>query len=123
MSRRDVCLLSAVVSALQFGEGGYHSPDFLEAVSDWLALDVQDAHQAGMEQAAASIVERLRTQAFQSYIHEASDRLEHEGSKTKGFAMQLAAWIEREAKKLNKRFGEPIVACVTHLALHSWPHS
>ncbi len=111
--RRNICLLTAVDSALKFGEGGYHSPDFFEAVSDWLVLDVRDTRHPSLQAAAQSIMEGVRSQAFQSYIQEASDQLDLEGSKTKPFAMAMAIWIEKEAKKLSKKFRDPIAGCVT----------
>lgn len=106
--RRDICLFSAVESALIHSQNGYHSPDFLEAVSDWLALDAQDVSHPSLQRAATSIVERARVQAYKSYINEASERFEFEGGKTRGFAMAMAGWVESQAKKLNKKFMEPI---------------
>ncbi|ORY22446.1 hypothetical protein BCR39DRAFT_473965 [Naematelia encephala] len=106
--RRDICLLAAVDSALAYGANGYHSPDFLEAVSDWLALDYRDTSHSTLSQLNTSIVERIRIQAYKSYIEEAGERLEREGSKTRAFAMDMAVWVEKEVKKLNKRFGDPI---------------
>ena len=112
MARRNTCLFTAIDSALAFGEGGYHSLEFPEAVSDWLALDVRDAKHPSHDATEQSIADRIRAQAFQSYIQEASNRLEHEGSKNKAFALALAGWIEKEAKKLNKIFLDPITKYV-----------
>jgi len=114
MKRRDLCLLTAVHSALAFEEGGgYHSPEFFEAASDWFVLDIRDTQNPSLVTLERSIAERVRSQAFQSYIQEASDRLHHEGSKSLPFAMGLAVWIEKEAKKLSKKFADPITPCVT----------
>ncbi len=107
-------MLNAVNTALEYGEGGYHSPDFFEAVSDWLVLDIRDASLPALDATARNTLERVRAQAFQSYIQEASDRLEHEGSKTKAYVLGLAGWIEKEAKKLNKKFSDPITECVLY---------
>lgn len=108
MSRRDACFLAAVDQALAYGKGGYHSPDFLEAVTDWLVVGTQDISGAHLSRVAENIVSRIRSQAFESYVSEAGDQLDREGSRTKAFAMGMASWIEKEAKKLNKRLGDPI---------------
>jgi hypothetical protein len=108
IARRNACFLSSVDQALAYGKNGYHSPDFLEAVSDWLVLGEQDVTALHLSRTAENIVSRIRSQAFESYVSEAGEVLDKEGSRTKGFAMAMATWIEKEAKKLNKRFGDPI---------------
>ena len=108
IARRDACFLASVDQALAFGKNGYHSPDFLEAVSDWLVLGEQDVSGSHLSRIGENIVSRIRSQAFESYVSEAGEVLDKEGGRTKGFAMTMAAWIEKEAKKLNKRFGDPI---------------
>jgi hypothetical protein len=108
MARRDACFLLSVDQALAVGKNGYHSPDFLEAVSDWLVLGTQDVSASHLAKIAENIISRIRSQAFESYVSEAGDQLDREGSRTKAFAMAMATWIEKEAKKLNKKFGDPI---------------
>lgn len=108
IARRDACFLASVDQALAYGKNGYHSPDFLEAVSDWLVLGEQDVTSPHLSRIAENIVSRIRSQAFESYVSEAGEVLDKEGSRTKGFAMAMAAWIEKEAKKLNRKFGDPI---------------
>lgn len=107
MHQRDLCLLSAVANALTY-ERGYHSAEFQEAVDDWLSLDAQDIQHPNLKQIAAPIVEGIKVQAYESYIAEASDRIEHEGGKNRAFAMQMATWIESQTKKLSKKYPEPI---------------
>jgi len=108
IARRDACFLSSVDQALAYGKNGYHSSDFLEAVSDWLVLGEQDVTAPHLSRIAENIISRIRSQAFESYVSEAGEVLDKEGSRTKNFAMAMATWIEKEAKKLNKRFGDPI---------------
>ena len=108
LGRRDTCFLAAVDSALSYAQGGYHSADFLDAVTDWLVLDVRDTSPLHLTRIAENIVSRVRTQAFENYISEAGDRMDHEGGRNKAFAMTMAAWLEKEAKKLNKKFTDPI---------------
>jgi len=112
MARRDACFLLTVDQALATGKNGYHSPDFLEAVTDWLVLGTQDVTASHLAKIAENIVSRIRSQAFESYVSEAGDQLDREGSRTKAFAMAMATWIEKEAKKLNKKFGDPIAEWV-----------
>lgn len=57
-------------------------------------------------------MEKIRVQAFKSYIHEAGEKMDMEGGKNRGFAMSMAGWIESSAKKLNKRFGDGITEYV-----------
>ena len=116
LARRNIAFLVAVSSSLEFGEGGYHSSDFLEAVSDWLVLDIRITNQTPLEPISRNIVERVETQAFRSYTEAAADQLHLEGSKTKGFTMSMAAWVEKEAKKLSKKFPEPITECVVSIS-------
>ena len=112
LGRRDACFLAAVDQALAYGKGGYHSPDFMEAVTDWLVVDNQDVSAPHLSRIADNIISRIRSQAFESYVSEAGDLLDREGSRTKGFAMGMAQWIEKEAKRLNKKFGDPIASSV-----------
>jgi len=107
MHQRDACILSAVANALTY-ERGYHSPEFQEAVEDWLSLDSQEIRHPDLIQMAAPIIDGIKVQAYESYIAEASDRIEHEGGKNRAFAINMAAWIERQTKKLSKKFPEPI---------------
>lgn len=111
MHQRDACLLSALANSLTY-ERGYMSPEFQEAVEDWLSLDAQDIQHPDLKQIASPIVDGIKVQAYESYIAEASDRIEHEGGKTRTFAIQMATWIESQTKKLSKRFPEPISAYV-----------
>jgi hypothetical protein len=107
MHQRDACILSAVANALTY-ERGYHSAEFQEAVEDWLSLDSQDIRHPNLIQMAAPIIDGIRVQAFESYIAEASDRIDHEGGKNRAFALEMAIWIEKQTKKLSKKFPEPI---------------
>lgn len=107
--RRDTCLLTAIETALIHVEAGYLSPDFQEAVGDYLSLaDTDVGRHPSMDRAAKSIVERVRIQAYRVYIGEASERFEHEGGKTRGFALLMGEWIEKGAKRLMKKFKEPL---------------
>jgi hypothetical protein len=108
LAQRDSCLFSAIANALTC-EGGYLSPEFQEAVDDWLSIDPQDNDDPEVEALARSIAEGIRVQAFESYIADASERIHHEGgNKTRGFAVGMASWIESQTKKLSKRFPQPI---------------
>ena len=107
--RRDICLLTAIETALIHVESGYLSPDFQEAVTDYLSLaDTDVAKHTSLDRAAKSIVERVRIQAYKLYIGEASERYEHEGGKTRGFALAMGEWIEKGAKKLMKKYQDPL---------------
>ncbi|WWC59160.1 uncharacterized protein I303_101708 [Kwoniella dejecticola CBS 10117] len=107
--QRDLCMFQAVESALDH-PSGYHSPDFVEAVEDWLILDVDitDNYRNELRQAEDRINELVKSQAFNAYIDQASRLLDLEGAKTCQFARQLALWIEKEAKRLDKKFTGPI---------------
>lgn len=59
------------------------------------------------------MVEKIRMQAYKTYVDEAGDKLDLEGGKTKGFAMGMATWIEKEAKKLSKKYADPITEYVS----------
>jgi hypothetical protein len=50
----------------------------------------------------------VRIQAYKVYIGEASEQYEHEGGKTRAFAMAMGEWIEKGVKRVNKKFGEPV---------------
>lgn len=107
--RRDICLLTAIETALIHVETGYLSPDFSDAVTDYLSLaDTDTTKHPSLNRTAQSIVERIRIQAYKLYIGEASERYEHEGGKTRSFAMAMGEWIEKGAKKLIKKFKEPL---------------
>jgi hypothetical protein len=107
MHQRDTCILSAVANALTY-ERGYHSPEFQEAVEDWLSLDSQEIRHPDLLAMAEPIIDGIKVQAYESYIAEASDRIEHEGGKNRSFAMAMATWIESQTKKLSKKYPEPI---------------
>ena len=106
MLRRNLCLLSAVQTSIDYGT--YRDPDFLEAVTDFLALDLRDAAHPDIARLSDAIADRIRMQAYEAYIAEATEKIDLEGSKTKGFAMLMASWIETQTKKLARKFGEPI---------------
>lgn len=107
--RRDICLLTAIETSLIHIEAGYLSPEFQEAANDYLNLaDTDVTKHPSMDRAAKSIVERIRIQAYRVYIGEASERYELEGGKTRGFALAMGEWLEKGAKKLIKKFGEPL---------------
>ncbi|WRT65054.1 uncharacterized protein IL334_001996 [Kwoniella shivajii] len=89
---------------------GYHSEEFNEAVDDWLALEVAREKEGMFAEMSATLEESIRSQAFSTYIAQASEKLGVEGSKNCQFAMQLAAWIEKEAKRLDRKFGSPITS-------------
>lgn len=95
-------------SALAFAQAGYHSSDFEEAVQDWLALCVTDISHSSLERLARSIPERIRYQAHHMYVDEAVVVCEREGGRTRTFAFSMASWVESQAKKLNRKFPEPI---------------
>ncbi|KAL7421167.1 hypothetical protein Q5752_004052 [Cryptotrichosporon argae] len=63
---------------------------------------------------------KLRQQAYEHYIREASERFAIEGGKSRAFALGLAGWIESSTKKLKKRFPDPIApeVDVVSIALH-----
>ncbi|WWD22030.1 hypothetical protein CI109_106518 [Kwoniella shandongensis] len=107
--RRNVGFLSVVRSSLE-DPRGYHSEEFLEAVHDWQALGVENSRHPTIERISDDIATQIKTRAYHSYISEATDRLEHEGSKTCTFAMRVAVWIEKEAKRLDRKFGEPLTS-------------
>lgn len=108
MSSRDACLFSAIANALT-SEGGYLSPEFQEAVEDWFSIEPSENDDPDFGLLATSIAEGIRVQAFESYIADASERIHHEGgTKTRGFAVGMASWIESQTKRLSKRFGQPI---------------
>jgi hypothetical protein len=101
--------MTAIETALIHVETGYLSPDFQEAVTDYLSLAATDGSEHPLlDRAVKSIIERIRIQAYKMYINEASERYAHEGGKTKAFALVMGEWIEKGAKKLMKRFREPI---------------
>lgn len=78
-------------------------------MTDYLGLADSDvAKHPSLDRAAKSIIERVRIQAYKLYIGEASERYEHEGGKTRAFAMAMGEWIEKGAKKLMKKFKEPL---------------
>lgn len=107
--RRDICLLTAIETALIHIETGYLSPEFQEAVTDYLTLaDSDTTKHPSLNRAAQSIIERIRIQAYKLYIAEASERYEHEGGKTRGFARVMGEWIEKGVKRLMKKFKEPL---------------
>nr|XP_019005449.1 uncharacterized protein I203_02304 [Kwoniella mangroviensis CBS 8507]OCF68910.1 hypothetical protein I203_02304 [Kwoniella mangroviensis CBS 8507] len=105
--RRNDCFLQAVETALHCSKG-YHSEEFLEAVEDWDLLNVSEEQQRHLSTITTEILDSVKSQAFNSYIDHASKLLDQEGSKTSAFALQLGSWIEKEAKKLDKRFAAPI---------------
>ncbi|WWD07979.1 hypothetical protein V865_006089 [Kwoniella europaea PYCC6329] len=107
MYRRDVCFLQAVEEGLRCPKG-YHSEEFLEAVEDWYTLNVSEEQQRSLTTISTQIMDNVKSQAFNTYIDHASRLLDQEGSKTCAFALQLGTWIEKEAKKLDKRFAAPI---------------
>ena len=108
MRRSDLILFSAIDTALSTSAAGYHSSDFLDAASDWLAIEPQDIEDTDLQRLAASITDRIRVQAYQMYIEESADRIGHEGMKNRAVAMAMAAWVGREAKRLDKKFPNPI---------------
>lgn len=104
-----MCLLTAVETSLIHAPEGYSSPDFAEAVNDYLALGTKDTgSNPGLARTAQSIIERIRIQAYKVYINEASDRYEHEGGKTRSFAVAMGEWIEKGVKRVNKKFPEGV---------------
>lgn len=120
-TRRDICLLTSIETSLIHGTDGYLGPDFAEAVSDYLSVGPQDTSEheststngiaggnAAMKRTEQSIIERIRIQAYQVYIAEASERYEHEGGKTRGFALRMGEWIEKGVKKVDRRFEERV---------------
>lgn len=111
MAKRDLCFFSAIDSSLSYASDGYHSADFYDAVSDWLVIGTQETTSTpAMAKITESIVSRIRSQAFESYISEAGEKMDlfEGGRQSKGFAMAMSAWVEKEAKKLNKKFGDPV---------------
>ncbi|WVQ97784.1 hypothetical protein IAU59_004898 [Kwoniella sp. CBS 9459] len=107
LERRNICFLDNIAAGLHTGEG-YHSMEFLEAVEDWQMLELPSASQDGMKSIVARIADSVRSQAFSSYIGYAAEQLDLEGSKTSAFATHMATWIEKEAKKLDRKFKSPI---------------
>ena len=78
-------------------------------MADYLAVGDKDIDGTpALERTAQSIIERVRIQAYQVYIAEASQRYEHEGGKTRGFAIKMGEWIEKGVKKVDKKFGESV---------------
>ncbi|EIW68721.1 hypothetical protein TREMEDRAFT_39631, partial [Tremella mesenterica DSM 1558] len=104
--RRNICLYSAAQVALEYS--GYHSPDFMEAVTDYLALESRDISHSELQRLSDKIIDGIRMQAYESYVAHATERIEHCGGKTKEFALAMAVWIEKEAKKLSKKFGDSL---------------
>jgi hypothetical protein len=102
----NIFFLIAVEDSLE-APGGYLSDEFTEAVANWRAIDVELSHPL-LDKASTGISDKIRKQAFRSYINESSDKLDLEGSKTRTYAMQMASWVESNTKKLNKRFKNPI---------------
>lgn len=100
--------MTSLETALIHSPEGYLSPDFAEAVTDYLSLGRKDTEHAALARTAQSIIERIRIQAYKVYIGEASDRYEHEGGKTRSFAMAMGEWIEKGVKRAHKKFPEPI---------------
>ncbi|WWC87193.1 uncharacterized protein L201_002079 [Kwoniella dendrophila CBS 6074] len=107
MQHRNIYFLQALEAALE-SPGGYHSEAFQEVVEDWITLQVPESQEASLSVTINNIIDSIKSQAFNSYINQASKLLDQEGSKTCVFAMQLGTWIEKEAKKLDKKFGSPI---------------
>ncbi|WVF70101.1 hypothetical protein IAT40_004889 [Kwoniella sp. CBS 6097] len=109
LQRRNLCFMRNIEAGLHNNKG-YHSDEFLEAIEDWQMLDQSSTSQDGMRPIITRISDQVKSQAFSSYIDQASDKLDFEGSKTSAFAMHMATWIEREAKKLDRKFGSPITS-------------
>ncbi|WVR04402.1 hypothetical protein IAU60_001404 [Kwoniella sp. DSM 27419] len=107
LERRNLLYLQAVEEGLHYPEG-YHSVEFADAVADYYSLDLSGPLADQDLRISLNLAEQIRTQAFTSYIGQASDRLDCEGSKNRSFAMHMATWVEREAKKLDRKFGRSI---------------
>ncbi|WWC67647.1 uncharacterized protein I206_101557 [Kwoniella pini CBS 10737] len=105
--QRDLSFLQAIETALDYPDG-YHSPEFAEAVEDWRISGANEDYNKDLHAIQTRIVDIVKSQAFNTYIDQASRLLDSEGSKTCHFAMQLASWIEHEAKRLNRKFPDPI---------------
>ncbi len=99
---------------------GYNSPDVQEAIQSFQTVTIDSPipisdlienrqhPNPSIARIENGIIERIRAQAFKSYINESGERIEHEGGKNRGFAMGMAGWIESGAKKLNKKFGDAV---------------
>ncbi|WVW78775.1 hypothetical protein I302_100737 [Kwoniella bestiolae CBS 10118] len=109
INQRNISFCQALEAALHYPKG-YHSEEFLEAVEDWCALGVPEDQQRVLSDISAQIIDSIKSQAFNSYIDQASKSLDQEGSKTCAFALQLGTWIEKEIKRLDKKFGAAITS-------------
>nr|ACZ81461.1 CND05260 [Kwoniella heveanensis] len=109
LDRRNLCFLNNIEAGLHTDKG-YHSDEFLEAVDDWKMLDRPSTSRGDMKATVDRISNRIKSQAFSSYIEQASERLDLEGSKTGAFALYMATWVEKEAKKLDRKFCNPITS-------------
>ncbi|OCF37607.1 hypothetical protein I316_00734 [Kwoniella heveanensis BCC8398] len=57
-----------------------------------------------------SILGHIQAQAFGSYIEQASEHLELYGSKNSILVLKMASWLENQAKKLDRKFRDPITS-------------
>ena len=108
MHRGDLALFRGVDDALANSPDGYHAGEFHDATKNWLAIEPQDIEDADLQRLAASIVDRIRVQAYQRYIEESAERMELDVNQPQQRVLAMAAWVEREAKRLNKKFPHPI---------------
>jgi hypothetical protein len=106
MDSRNSSLLEAINTSLTYPQG-YHSPDFQEAVADYLSLDLVDLNPT-LSRISNTITQRIRDQAFSSYVNEAGERMDFEGGKNRAFVGAMAGWVEKEGKKLSRKFRDPI---------------
>ncbi|TYJ58206.1 hypothetical protein B9479_001030 [Cryptococcus floricola] len=106
INRRDGCFLSSLITTVT--QAGYLSEDFISAVNNWTTVSSSGNQLPQAKQTLEHLLSLVKSQASDRYIDEAVDKIRHEGSKTYGFIMQMAAWVEKETKRSCKKFTESL---------------
>ncbi|WVN88902.1 uncharacterized protein L203_104117 [Cryptococcus depauperatus CBS 7841] len=118
--QRDISLLRSLLQPLLTESSAYLSEDFQSSYAEWTSFNTHLSQlslvdlQPDFVQIIQEIQDAIQKAAFKLYISESSDKLELDaGSGNKkgwGYIMHMGGWVEKGAKKLDRRFSEGIIA-------------